>query len=443
MCKVLEKVLEMITPKENIKAHLSALVRKFITEVKDIVRKYDIPASVELHGSFARDTWLADKRDADVFILFNQILSKDEILEVLEIFERELKYKTERAYAQHPYLRVKISDDFTVDLVPGFRVGKILSAVDRTPLHSEYLKKRLTDELKGEIRLLKAFLKGINAYGAEIKVEGLSGYACELLTLYYGSFIRVLEALAENRRIFIDFSNSWDKKSAFKKFDNPIVLIDPVDPNRNATAALSWGTFNRISLAAIYFLSEPTINFFKPRITEYHKRLARFYLSVFPNIVIKLRKKVLIPEDIYWGQAKRIHRDIVNFIRNQKYFVATSTIIESYDKIYIILFVLNKDKKFDFRIGPPLSAKENVKSFIKRWANEGLGPIISESRRLSYIIPTSKRIEELLDNFLKNVKKDPSFESLNIISAESIELDNTAVRDFLLSTNPLSIWFSK
>ena len=93
-------------------------------------------------------------------------------------------------YAEHPYVH-GIVKGVEVDVVPCYRLkdaSRIKSAVDRTPFHHEWLKDRIKGK-ENEVRLLKGFLKANGLYGAEYKVRGFSGYLCELLIMFYGSFV--------------------------------------------------------------------------------------------------------------------------------------------------------------------------------------------------------------------------------------------------------------
>ncbi len=94
-------------------------------------------------------------------------------------------------------------EGFDVDFVPCYTIKnaeELKSAVDRTILHTEYVKKNLKPEQRNEVLLLKKFMESIHTYGAEFKVGGFSGYLCELLIINYGTFIEVLEAASEKWR---------------------------------------------------------------------------------------------------------------------------------------------------------------------------------------------------------------------------------------------------
>ena len=105
----------------------------------------------------------------------------------------------------------------------------LISAVDRTPFHTRYVKEHLKEDQKNDVRLLKQFMKGIGTYGAEARTRGFSGYLLELLVLRYGTFKDVISAMAgwTNGTVL-----SLERAGA-KRFNDPLVFFDPVDPSRN------------------------------------------------------------------------------------------------------------------------------------------------------------------------------------------------------------------
>ena len=124
-------------------------------------------------------------------------------------------YEQIERFAEHPYLQL-IVEGYRVDIVPCYNAkpGEWQSATDRTPYHTDYIKKHLDAGLRGEVRLLKRFMQGTGVYGAEIKVGGFSGYLCELLIMKYGSFAGTMEAFAHyNKRVVVDIENYYVRQT--------------------------------------------------------------------------------------------------------------------------------------------------------------------------------------------------------------------------------------
>src|SRR5206468_4841245 len=198
---------------------------------------------VTLQGSFARDTWLSGETDLDIFARFPSSMERREWTErVLPAIRKGLaRFNVIERYAEHPFLEFHV-DGTRVNVVPCYDVekGAWKSATDRTPYHTEFMQTHLTPGLRLEARLLKKFAKGIGAYGAEIKIGGFSGMLIDTLALYYHSFMETIrQASSWTKGTFLEIEKSTgvvDPKDRDSNVD--LVVIDPVDPERNLAAAL-------------------------------------------------------------------------------------------------------------------------------------------------------------------------------------------------------------
>ena len=83
-----------------------------------------------------------------------------------------------------------------------------------------------------------------------------------------------------------------------KKFSTPIVIIDPIDKNRNLAAAISDENIGKFVLACRAFAKKPTSEFFK------HKKLQAANKYWNNLLTVKFEFKARSP-DIIWGQIKR------------------------------------------------------------------------------------------------------------------------------------------
>ncbi|MEM0473643.1 MAG: CCA tRNA nucleotidyltransferase, partial [Candidatus Aenigmatarchaeota archaeon] len=209
-------IIKKITPKPQEEKKIKEISNKVLEATRKISSSYN--AEVILAGSLTRDTWLPNKNEIDVFILFPKTLSNKQLEETgLSVGKKvieTLKGKWTIEYAQHPYIRGKI-DGISIDLVPCYKLEKgekIISAVDRTQFHVKYLEEKLPKQLSNEVRFLKQFLKANGLYGADAKTNGFSGYLCELLIIKYGSFLNLLKTAKDWKvKEIIDIENQWKK----------------------------------------------------------------------------------------------------------------------------------------------------------------------------------------------------------------------------------------
>jgi len=252
-------------------------------------------------GSTARNTFIRGDRDIDIFVFFPQNTPRKEFEKKgVELGKKVLSgYSPTVHYAEHPYVRGLV-DGFKVEVVPCYKVEKkIISAVDRSPLHNEYLKAAMKEGQKNDVRLLKQFLKGTRLYGADQKTHGFSGYLCELLILYYGDFKSALEAVSKWKLpIVLDFD-----KHDYSKFQEPMIFIDPVDSERNVAAAVSQTNLEKFVLNAREFLKKPSDEFFFPKKREinFEKELKGKNLLM---LVFDYPKNIV--EEIVWSQLEKL-----------------------------------------------------------------------------------------------------------------------------------------
>ena len=253
-------VLAEIVPSKEEMDRLNSIASRLITKVKAYYEERKLDVDVRLAGSFAKGSYLADQ-DFDLFMLFPTDIPRKEMEEIgiqagKDIIDGQL------VYSEHPYT-TGYFEGIETDMVPCYRLKStehIVTAVDRTPFHTEYMNSHLTSEQKDQVRLLKKFMKGIGAYGAEQDSRGFSGYMCEVLIVKYGTFRDTLKAALEWKKGEII---SVEKPGPHLK--SALVVYDPVDPKRNAASAVHEDTLALFQRAAKAYLEEPDMRFFFPR----------------------------------------------------------------------------------------------------------------------------------------------------------------------------------
>ncbi len=254
-----EKVLASdLRPTSEERDYIWSVAEKLLTAIRESGK-----AEGMVVGSIARNTWVRGDRDLDVFLLFSPEMSRDALetegLSLARKIASQFTKAVREKYAEHPYINACI-DSVDVDLVPCYKVDsaeRIQSAVDRTPFHTRYI----TDKINGlidDVLLLKRFTKAGGIYGSDQMTEGFSGYLCELLVLHYGGFSPLIAAAAEWRpHIVIDIEHH-----VAKAFDEPLVVIDPVDPKRNVAAAVSLDRMVEFVELARGYLNAPSPAYF-------------------------------------------------------------------------------------------------------------------------------------------------------------------------------------
>ncbi len=405
--QIYKRVLEKITPTKKELLEEKALVSKIKKSVEGMEGKH---SHLEWCGSSARNTHLSGDRDLDLFLMFDKELGEKELeTEGLRIGKEVFNgNKWEIAYSQHPYVRGEIKG-FDVEIVPGYIVksGKEKkSAVDRTPFHNKYLLAKMKAKQKQEVRLLKQFLKGINAYGADLKNQALPGYGVELLILKYGSFDRALQKISKwkEQEIILFLKR---KRKAEQDFFTPLILIDPVDENRNVASALSKEQYLRMKLAAQKFLEKPSEKFFfKANIDIWPKEKIIEELAKREFIAIQANFPKNILPDLMWGQLRRYLRKAANLLE-EKDFVVKKTNLWSDEKKVFFLFELNKLQlgKVKKIIGPKKTDKDNVKNFLAR-KRKILKKYVEEDRVILEVERKERNAKKILERFVSTCRDD-------------------------------------
>jgi len=309
MRKVLSEVLPAIKPSPQEMSEELAFARTLLEHIRG-----NIPAGCEamLTGSVAKRTFLRDKRDVDIFVLFGLNTPREglepAIRGIMEAAFPKLGYQL--SYAEHPYARFRF-EGRRIDLVPAYKItdaSQRLSAVDRSSLHTHFVLGSLKKGQSDDVLLLKQFLRANSLYGAEIKVEGFSGYLCELLIIYYGSFRALARAAAKWKApIFIDVKKHYpDRKSvrdASVRFGQ-FVVIDPTDKNRNVAAAVSPGSLKSFISLCRSFIKKPSKGFFLRRPELFEEKLMKAARTNVVFLASMPRPEVV--DDVLWGQLRKI-----------------------------------------------------------------------------------------------------------------------------------------
>ncbi len=392
--KVLEEAKNLVRPPEELRKKIEEISQLFLKACEEISAGEAKPI---LTGSFARDTWLPEKSEFDIFLVFDSSISRKELeekgLEIGKKVAEKLGGKWRIEYAEHPYVRIDFRG-VEIDIVPCFGVKsayEIKSAVDRTPFHLAYLKQKLNKKLCDEIRLLKKFLKVSGLYGADAKTQGFSGYACELLILYYQSFLNLVKSAIEWKPgLIIDIENLWKGKvepvqEIFRK--QPLIIIDPVDKFRNVAAALSVENFYKFKKLCARFLENPSLDFFREKsvkpigVSEFRKKVKERGTEI---ILIKFKPPKVVP-DILWPQLRKFAERLQNILEEKKYEfkVLRKDVFTDEKEIALVLLEMEVFRLpfIQKRVGPPVFNLRDSERFLNKYREEAIvGPYVEGIR---------------------------------------------------------------
>ncbi len=357
MKQIISKISKSVVPSEIIEKSKKGVGKIAFSLVEKEIEKYPEVVGLEFGGSFAKDTWLTNDSDIDIFIKFKKNITEEKFEKISQKigFSALKKHSPYIRYSQHPYVEAKIKNT-KVNIVPCYdvKVGEWKSAADRSPFHTKFMKKSLTSKMKNDVRVLKLFLKSNGIYGAEIAKQGFSGYISEVLILEFGSFENLIKSFSK-----IKENQTIGKTS--KTFDTSIVVIDPVDSNRNLAAAISDENIGKFILISRALKNKPNLEFFKNK----KSRLSNKFWNNL--LVVKFDYKTRSP-DIIWGQIKRATSTLSTQLELEGFTVLRSKSHTDQVKEAYLLFFLESTKISDIyqKKGPEFFREDSTESFVSK-----------------------------------------------------------------------------
>ncbi|MEM2139288.1 MAG: nucleotidyltransferase domain-containing protein [Candidatus Woesearchaeota archaeon] len=462
------KILDEV--KKEIKPNL-AIVDKvilFLSNLNENLKKEKINASCIPGGSIAKNTFLKDDFDIDVFVKFNFSYKNNEISKIFENFliKNNINYK--KIHGSRDYFHV-LKDDYLYEFVPILEFknpNEILNITDMSYLHVSWVKKNLKKNQENEIRLTKKFMKAINVYGAESFIRGFSGHIVDILIIKYGSFLNLLIQAKkwknQEKPIIIDIEKYYKNKKEVifnlnkSKLQSPLIIIDPILKTRNASAGLSYEKFNLFIEKSIDFLKNPEKKFFETKTPEKilkknkNSIILQFNVKKFDNIKnntpfnkkIQINKKNnnlleknLLEKNIQTTENKDILgckiKKIINLIKNDllkyKINILEENIFFNYfleenifkkkesnneiDFILVILSVnkLNLPKEIELT-GPSIEFKFDCENFKKKHKK-----VYIKNKRLFAKIEIKKTLYDLIKETFNKSYFTKYFDLIKII----------------------------
>lgn len=387
----MQSVLNEIVPNKEESRILKAAADHFIKKLDSKLKN----ANAVVGGSVAKDTFLKGDYDIDIFVQFDKEKYKNKDLsdilysKLKAVFRNTSKISgLHKVHGSRDYFQVR-QDPFTFEVIPIFKIKKAEDAeniTDISPLHTKFVKRH--KHLANEIRLSKAFCKANKLYGAESYIRGFSGYTLEILTIAHNSFENLMKAASRWKKgTRIDVKNHGVEKLNKSKI-SPLIVIDPVQPDRNTAAALSEKKFNEFVSLAKEFLHNPSPEFFKHTEFDLERIKSASILRVIP-----LKGK----EDIVGAKLIKCMEYIHKKLKEEGYEV-TEHDWHWNKEAYFWYFVKNKNLALEKKhYGPPIKEKKHLEEFTKKYShyqmkNDGFRVYVELKRKHTNI-----------NNFLKDL----------------------------------------
>lgn len=388
------KVLDEIRPSEEERKN----VKKIIDEIFRSIKIKD--AKLELGGSYAKDTFLKGSHDIDVFVKFpyEKYKSKD----ISKILDKGIKLRHKKIHGSRDYFQLE-KNGYSFEFIPVLDIKDSRQAkniTDVSPLHKKWVTKNLKNY--DDARLMKKFCRARNVYGAESYIKGFSGYVVEILIVYYKSFINAVKNISVWRLpVYIDAGSHYkNKEEAFRRInkskrENNLVIVDPVQKERNAAAAISREKIEMLVESCRNYLHNPSDEFFIERKISIQDLIVESGRDI---LMIARIRNLNGKKDVVGSKVLKVYSYIEKKLGEYEFKVKKSG--WEFNSESMLYYIVKDERLSNMTIhyGPPLEHEDHVSEFRKRYRNTRIinGRISAELKR---------KVKNPKD-FCKEMKKD-------------------------------------
>lgn len=406
------KLIQKYKPDSVEQGKITSLVSDVTARIKKYCLENSIDADPVLVGSVAKGTNIKSG-DVDIFVTFSKKYEKREMEYLgVKIGRAVIRDGTEK-YAEHPYVTGRLKG-YKLDIVPSYRINpgeRKVSSVDRTPLHTDFVLKNLTAEMRDQVILLKLFMKHFQIYGSEVRVSGFSGYICELLIWKFENFENVIQMFSHlSGKLVIGNTGRTNLP------ESPVLIIDPVDDERNAAAAVSVESLSTMKVASKLFVSTHDEEYLNPNPPKREPA----YTDRGTAIRIFRMPKPAVVDDIVYPQAVKFRNSLVDIL-NSGGFMPLSSEISLEGEVQILIECRDSNSPaIRTREGPPADS-DNVIDFVRKYKEIAVrGPYIIGER----IYADVRTEPETIEQFFKEHIQDLSIGKNLALLKDRITIDN-------------------
>jgi tRNA nucleotidyltransferase (CCA-adding enzyme) len=404
--KIRSDILDQIRPTQAEIKEGFQIFNQIKQAIQHISEKKNVEVSfINLEGSSGRkQTQLRKWRELDIFIglptsmlpkpIDEEKPAKKKLRKVLKQLVEEIAVEALKEagcsswqvkYAEHPYVSATL-DNYKADIIFGFdltpeyicETGPI-TAVDRTPHHSQFVDSQLSKKQRDDVRLLKAFFHSVFVYGDTSPVgrSGFTGFSTEMLVYHNQSLESVFEFLSQPSPKPLDYFSRPSKELQQRFRKEELIITDPTDPNRNIASSISERACRFAQHNASQLLRTPSPIYFKmtpiPVLTSDELKI-----ECENYFVIEFQDKT------GWHYTKTRDKLYRYFTKFQKFLSREATgeprfgsvVFEEVFEAPMFVIALNVEKKeiseSYTRAGPPADLLDEVDMFTKKHSNSYL-----------------------------------------------------------------------
>lgn len=369
---IIDKVIKKNRVGHDELRRIQRKISVFMSRLNRELKKNNIKADAMLGGSAAKGTIVKGDFDCDIFVRFDYSYMDKDISALLKKALSRFS-GVQRVHGSRDYFQLE-HKSLDYEIVPVLHITRAKDAqnvTDMSPMHVEWILSRLkkNPRIRDEIIAAKMFCKANGIYGAESYIGGFSGHVLDILVAYYGSLLKLIEnAVSWNRYKVIDIEgyNTFDELNRSKI--SPLIVIDPVDKNRNAAAALTMEKFRLFKQKAGEFLAQPSMAFFVKKQVSIKELKQKAGNS---RLIILKAKPMKGKDDIVGCKLRKAHEYIQKQLELNGFTLIDSGWQWQKGKLAMFWYLL-PDKPLDeekIHTGPPLKATHDAARFKEKYSD--------------------------------------------------------------------------
>ena len=373
MQRIFDNAIRQIKPEQEIFREADDK----IAEINSLLKKNNINAECMAGGSYAKGTILKDDFDIDLFVRFGYEYKSKESQEISILLGKALApLKPILVHGSRDYYQIKCKfkkKSLLFEIIPVLMIDNYKEAVnvtDMSPLHVGYAHSHFEKNsgMADQVRLAKQFCKAAGIYGAESYIRGFSGHVLDMLIIFYGSFEQLLiQASLWGSRVIIDIEKHLKdplKQLNKSKTQSPLIIVDPVQPDRNAAAAVSREKFEIFKKKAREFILKPKIEFFQVKKLDL-KELE--FNSKCENLILLKAKPLDGNEDVVGAKVLKCFEHIESHLKGNDFKILSSGWEFGIDESFLY-YIIKKEKMSDTVMlqGPPVKQKKDAERFRQK-----------------------------------------------------------------------------
>ncbi|MFH1211651.1 MAG: nucleotidyltransferase domain-containing protein, partial [Candidatus Woesearchaeota archaeon] len=139
----MDKLLDEIRKENKPSAGQEKVVDDFVRKINALLKKNRLKAACIKGGSFAKDTFLKDDFDVDLFVKFSRSYKDSELSSLLGKAIKSLK--PEKIHGSRDYYQL-LHKKLFFEIVPVYEIknpGEAVNVTDASPLHVAFVNKHL------------------------------------------------------------------------------------------------------------------------------------------------------------------------------------------------------------------------------------------------------------------------------------------------------------